>query len=85
MNANVSPEERFLYWMLGLNVVWMAAYTLLTHWLTQPIAGAIVAFVGIVAARFLPGAKRVSAAKTVGLALAGAVLVFAAVTLIGKI
>ncbi len=82
MNANVSPEERFIYWMLGLNVLWIIAYGTLTRWLPPPMAGTILAFPYIFAVRFLPGAKRTSVAKTLGLALAAAVLVFAAGTLV---
>lgn len=82
MSANVTDEEKFIYWTVAFQVPWIVAYMILTRWLTPAIAGAVLATVWIPAAQLLPGRKRISAGKTLLLAVTGALLVFAAGTLI---
>lgn len=82
MSANVSDEERFIYWMMAFQIPWIVAYVILTRWLSPGVSGAILAAVWIPAARFLPGAKRISAAKTLLLTVAGVLFAFAAGTVI---
>ena len=67
--------------MLGLMVLWVVMRGVLAIWLPQSYASAIAAFVWIPTFRILPGAKRISAAKTMLAAAACAMFVFATETL----
>ena len=76
MSANVSPEERFIYWMVLLMAGFMLLHEVLKLWLPSYLAAGLSGlFLGL-GAPLLPGAKEIPAGRRL---LAGGATALAAV------